>query len=118
MASTERIRARIDAFAGELAAELGDVDESLGDCWLDAVENQAVELGDAISAELTRQLSQRRSVAAEEAPCPQCGEPGRSQGVRQRELIGRRGPVTIAEPEYVCPGCRQAFFPDDRRPRR
>jgi hypothetical protein len=114
MASTARIRARIDAFARELAADLGDVDESLGDCWLDAVENQAVELGDAISVELARQLLQRRPVG-EEALCPQCGEPGRYQGVRQRELVGRRGPVALAEPEYSCPGCRQAFFPADRR---
>jgi hypothetical protein len=112
MATTEEIRARIDAFARELAAELGDVDESLGDCWLDAVENQAVELGDAIGVELTRQLWQRRLVAGE-APCPQCGEPGRYEGVRQRELVGRRGPVSIAEPEYFCPACRRAFFPSD-----
>lgn len=117
MASTARIRARIDAFAVELAAELGDVDESLGDCWLDAVENQAVELGDAISAELTRQLSHRRSVV-EQASCPQCGEAGRSEGVRERELISRRGPVTIAEPEYFCPCCRKAFFPSDDGDRR
>ena len=117
MASTEGIRARIDAFSRELAAELGDVDESLGDCWLDAVENQAVELGDAISAELARQLSHRRSVA-EQAPCPQCGEPGRYEGVRERELIGRRGPVAMAEPEYFCPCCRKAFFPSDGGDRR
>lgn len=117
MASAEQLRTRIDAFARELAAELGDVDESLGDCWLDAVENQAVELGDAISAELTRQVAQRRAVA-EQAPCPQCGAPGRSKGVRQRELIGRRGPVTIAEPEYFCPCCRKAFFPSDGGDRR
>jgi hypothetical protein len=117
MASTEEIRARINAFARELAAELGDVDESLGDCWLDAVENQAVELGDAISAELTRQLSQRRSVAGE-APCPHCGEPGRYEGVRERELIGRRGPVALPEPEYFCPCCRKAFFPSDGGDRR
>ncbi len=112
MASREGIRGRIDAFACELAAELGDVDESLGDCWLDAVENQAVELGDAISAELACQLSRRRSVAAQ-VPCPQCGAPGRYRGQRSRELIGRRGPLTISEPEYFCPACRRAFFPAD-----
>jgi hypothetical protein len=113
MANRQEIRARIDAFARELAAELGEVDENLGDCWLDAVENQAVELGDAVSAELARQLSHHRSFA-DEAPCPQCGEPGRCQGRRERELIGRRGPVAIAEPEYFCPCCRKAFFPDDQ----
>lgn len=117
MASSNDIQARIDAFARELAAEFGDIDESMGDCWLDAVENQAVELGDAISVELVRQLSERR-LAEEESSCPECGKRGRSKGPRQRELIGRRGPVTIAEPEYYCPACRRAFFPDDQRDRR
>lgn len=112
MASTEGIRARINALARELAAELGEVDESLGDCWLDAVENQAVELGDAITAAVVRQLALRRPVEGE-AACPQCGEAGRYEGVRQRELIGRRGPLEVEEPEYFCPCCRKAFFPSD-----
>ena len=117
MATTDKIRERIDAFARELAAELGDVDESLGDCWLEAVENQAVELGDAIGVELTRQMSLGREGEAE-ATCPQCAGPGRYKGPRERERIGRRGPVTIAEPEYFCPCCRKAFFPSDACDRR
>ena len=117
MANSEEIRTRITAFVRELALDLGEVDESLGDCWLDAVENQAVALGDAISVELARQLSQRRA-AAEEAPCPQCGAPGRYEGVRTRELISRRGPVTITEPEYFCPCCRKTFCPVDQHDRR
>jgi hypothetical protein len=112
MARKQEIRGRIEAFAQVLAAELGDIDESMGDCWLDAVENQAVELGDAISVELTRQLAHRRPTE-QESGCPQCGQPGRYQGVRERELIGRRGPVVIAEPEYFCPCCRKSFFPAD-----
>ena len=50
--------------------------------------------------------------------CPKCGKLGRYQGLRERELIGRRGPVPISEPEYFCPCCRKAFFPEyasDRR---
>ena len=112
MASTDAIRERINSFALELAAELGDVDNSMGDCWLDAVENQAVELGDAIGVELARQMSHQRPTPTESA-CPQCAGPGRWQGMRERELIGRRGPVAIAEPEYFCPCCRKAFFPSD-----
>jgi hypothetical protein len=112
MAITEGIVARIDALARELAAELGDVDESLGDCWLDAVENQSVALGDAISAELVRQLAQRRPFETE-AACPQCDQPGRYEGVRKRALISRRGPIQVDEPEYFCPCCCKAFFPSD-----
>lgn len=117
MASTNKIRERINVVARELAAELGEVDASMGDCWLDAIESQAVELGDAISVELTRQLAQQHPTQ-EESTCPKCGKLGRPKGHRQRELIGRRGPVTIAEPEYYCPACRRAFFPDDQRDRR
>jgi len=117
MASRQEIQERIEAFSCELVAELGEVDASMGDCWLDAVENQAVELGDAISTELVRQIALRREVEAE-AACPQCDQPGRYEGVRKRELIGRRGPVEITEPEYYCPCCRKAFFPEDPRDRR
>lgn len=116
MATTDDLKQRIEACARELAAELGDVDESMGDCWLDAVENQAVELSDAIGVELTRQLSLGRE-AETEATCPQCAGQGRYKGQRERQLIGRRGPVTIAEPEYFCPCCRKAFFPSDRSDR-
>jgi len=117
MASTDELRARINSFALELAAELGEVDESRGDCWLDAIENQAVELGDAIGVELARLMSQPRP-AEPQADCPQCGKSSRYEGLRERELIGRRGLVAIAEPEYYCPCCRKAFFPADQRDRR
>jgi hypothetical protein len=44
------------------------------------------------------------------APCPDCGRvcPGEAAS---RELIGRDGPVALAEIEHHCPRCRRAFFP-------
>lgn len=111
MATTLGIDERIAVIARELSKEMGAVDESMGVCWLDALENRAVEIGDAIAAELARLQSQRRPVDDESA-CPQCGQPGRFRELRERELIGRRGPISIAEPEYYCPCCRKAFFPD------
>ena len=118
MATTQGIKERIETFARELREELGEVDESDALSLLDAVETQAVEIGDAISAELVRQRLADRPAGDEESTCPQCGKLGRYEGQRQRELIGRRGPVVITEPEYFCPCCRKAFFPehpDDRR---
>jgi hypothetical protein len=91
---------------------MGEVDDSNSLSWLDAIETQAVEIGDALSTELLKRKSVVREVA-EESTCPQCGKLGRYQGQRERELIGRRGAVTIREPEYFCPCCRKAFFPDD-----
>lgn len=112
MATTQEIRERIAAFARELREELGEAEENEALSLLDAIESEAVEIGDALQAELVKQWSARRPVT-EEACCPQCGQPGRYEGQRERELIGRRGPVMIQEPEYFCPACRRAFFPDE-----
>lgn len=116
MATSEPMQRRITAMARMLAEEFGEVDESNGDCWLDAVENQAVEIGDALTAELLKQTAERRPIQ-DEAVCPGCGELGQYKGRRKRELVGRRGPVTINEVEYSCPCCRKAFFPADPRDR-
>jgi len=112
MAISSAFRRRIESMALQLCDEAGEVDESEGDCWLDAVENQAIEIGDALAAEIVKQQSANRP-PTEEAKCPECGQAGRCQGARERELITRRGPTTIVEPEYYCPACRRAFFPAD-----
>lgn len=117
MAITERMRTRIEALARELAEELGDIDDSDALSWLDAIETEAVEIGDAVGVELLKQKAIDRP-AEDQSACPDCGQPGRYRGQRERELIGRRGPVTITEPEYHCPACRRAFFPADPGDRR
>jgi len=117
MATSEQVRQRIEEFARQLTEELGEVDEADGVCWLDAVENQAIEIGDAIAAALIQQTTVQPP-HGDDSLCPQCGKSGCYQGTRQRELIGRRGPTTIAEPEYYCPCCRKAFFPADQSHRR
>ena len=113
MAITEEMQDRIAAFARELAEELGEVDDRDALSWLDAIEEQAVEIGDAISTELLERRAAELPTSDGESTCPQCGKLGRYQGQRERELIGRRGPLTIAEAEYFCPCCRKAFFPGD-----
>jgi hypothetical protein len=118
MAKSLEVRRRIDEFARQLAEELGDVSDSEGDCWLDAIENRAVELGDAISVALIEQQAARQPALVDEAACPQCGQAGDYQGERPRELLTRRGPIKIAEREYFCPCCRKAFFPADHSDRR
>lgn len=118
MAVSQQMKDRIAAFARELAEELGEVDDSNALSWLDAMETQAVEIGDAISTELLERRAAELPISEEESTCPKCGKLGRYQGQRQRELIGRRGLMTVAEAEYFCPSCRKAFFPghpDDRR---
>lgn len=113
MTTTSRMDERIVAFARQLAEEFGEIDEENALSWLDAIETRAVEIGDAVTTELLKQQSSDRPVGKDESVCPECGKLGRYRGQRERELIGRRGPVVIAEPEYYCACCRKSFFPED-----
>ncbi len=117
MTTTDPIREQIETFARQLCAELGEVDDSNALSWLDAVEDRAVEIGDAVAAALMEKNTTSRPVE-DESICPQCEKPGRYKGTRQRQLVTRRGPATIAEPEYFCPCCRKSFFPADEGDRR
>lgn len=112
MAISQAMRRRVQEVVEQLQEEF-QFDASAGDCWLDALENQAVEVGDAVSAALLARQATQRQGPAEESACPQCSRHGRYVGDRDRELISRRGPVKVAEPEYYCPCCRKAFFPSD-----
>lgn len=116
MATTQQVQDRIAAFSRDLLEEFGQVDDSKALSWLDAIETRAVEIGDAVAAELVKRKVAARAVEEDESTCPKCGKRGRYQG--QRPLVTRRGATTIAEPEYFCPCCRQAFFPDDPSNRR
>jgi hypothetical protein len=113
MATRQKLECRIAEMVRQLGDELEEVDASVGDCWLDAVENRAAEIGDAISRALIAEQSRRRPATAAESNCPQCGKTGRYVGDRERELISRRGSTTIVEPKYFCPCCRKDFFPSD-----
>lgn len=111
MATRSELQARIASIARQLVAEeFGEVDDSNAMSWLDAIETQAVEIGDAITTELVR-LKVADGPPADESHCPQCGGVGEHRGERERMLAARRGPVSITEPEYFCPCCRKAFFP-------
>jgi hypothetical protein len=118
MATTPEMRARIEALARELASEMGPVDASDALSELDAIETRAVEIADAITVELVKQIATDRPVQPNESICPQCGQSGRYQGQHERPLLTRRGPTTIAEPKYYCPCCRKDFFPADEMDRR
>ena len=50
MTTTDEVLKRIEVFARQLSEELGDVDDSNSLSWFDAVEEQAVEIGDTVTA--------------------------------------------------------------------
>jgi hypothetical protein len=118
MATSDSVRAKIEVFARQLAEEFGEIDEENALSWLDAVETRAVEIGDAVTTELLKRKSADQPAEEEESVCPKCGKLGRYRGQRERDLVGRRGPVKISEPEYYCACCRKSFFPEDQSVRR
>ena len=119
MATTQKVQQQIAAFARQLAVEeLGEIDDSNALSWLDAVESRAVEIGDAIVAEVVKQKAAQRAAEEHASTCPHCGRLGQYRGQRERPLVTRRGQTTIRELEYHCPCCRKAFFPDDQSDRR
>ncbi len=118
MNRTTNLQRRTADLAKPLNDELEPVDDAEADSWPDAVENRAVAISDAIAAELVSQQVAARQPDEHEADCPDCHQTGRYVGDRPRELLGRRGPINIAEPKYYCPGCRRDFFPSDPSTRR
>ncbi len=117
MATTEELKRRLRAVVEQTCSELGGVSVSEEECWMAVVEDMAAEVGDAVATALVEEQSVAHAGEGE-ADCPKCGKQGRYRGTRKRELITRRGPATITEPEYYCPCCRKAFFPDDASDRR
>lgn len=115
MAITDQFERRLRAAAEQLCLEMGEFSVAEEECWLAKVEEVAAQLGDAVATTLIERQSAARLETADlqQANCPECGKPGRYRGPRERELISRRGRLVISEPEYYCPCCRKAFFPDD-----
>ena len=112
MATSNELQRRIKEFAQQLREEIGELEGNENECWMDVVEDIAVEVGDSLATAVVEDqtLAQSREF---EGCCPQCGQQGDERGDRPRHLETRRGPVTINEPEYYCRRCRKSFFPDD-----
>jgi len=116
MTITLGMQERIKAVAGELRRELyPDAGCPAWGTKLDALEQEACEIGDAIARELLGQelaAQGERADTAEAGTCSQCG--GLTEETREdepRTLDASRGPLVWPEPRRFCPACRQAFFP-------
>lgn len=118
MAISEKLRAQLASVAEQLRQELYGADgyPPLGKLFVD-LEDEAVELGDALTCALMQQLLQAQAKAlrqehADECRCSVCGQPARHRNEPEpRWLQARRGEVGWQEPTYHCDQCRQAFFP-------
>lgn len=110
----ERVKSTVAAILAAEAA--GGVD------WrqetIDDIENAMIRIGDMVAREVGIQKLARHMGELSAAPaCPQCGSPAEHRGQKTRDLITRRGPVSVTEAKCYCPKCRQLFFPSDGRSR-
>ncbi len=80
MATTAGFQERIAAFARQLSEEMGAVDATKGVCWLDSIENLAIEITNAVHGELLKQRSNDYLAQDDESVCPECSQVGPVQG--------------------------------------
>ncbi len=111
MAFKKQVQSRLVELARDVLAEerLLAASDPGGQSLFAALEDAAVEIGDA----LTRELLQQELAAQPEAACqcPTCGEAGLQKQERQRSIQTRRGLVDVTEIECYCRRCRRSFFP-------
>lgn len=111
MADRNRLRARLAVVVREFLAEEGLLAPpgEGAPSRFDALEDAAIEVGDALTREL---LEQELAAEAEgRCHCPTCGAAGLRKKERQRSIQTRRGPVPLTEIECYCRRCRRSFFP-------
>ena len=80
------------------------------------LENEACEVGDAVTRCLLSQALQEhadQTAAAPERSCAVCGRSSAAEDIQPRIVQTRRGEVAWREPQYYCRKCRQAFFPSE-----
>jgi hypothetical protein len=111
MADSSKLRARLETVVRDFLAEEGlsatpgQGQESL----FAALEETAVEIGDAVGREVLREQLAAQPEAA--CRCPTCGDEGQRKRERQRLIETRRGRVDVTEIEGYCRRCRRSFFP-------
>ena len=118
MARIKAIEERVKTLVAELLAdeEADGSDrrrENIND-----IEDAMVRIGDMVAREFGMQkLAAHTAQMPVDPLCPDCGHQGEHLGERTRDLITRRGEVSITEAKCRCPKCRRLFFPSNRRAR-
>lgn len=111
MADLNQLRSRLRVVVREFLAEEGLLRSQVPpeECLFGALEELAVEVGDAVTREVLEQ--ELATPVATDCHCPRCGREGLRKGERQRSLQTRRGRVDLTEVECYCRHCRRSFFP-------
>lgn len=75
------------------------------------LEEECVEVGDLLTAELLRERVGERNPDGPSGCCPSCGRDGERSPDEPHVLQTDRGEVGWSEPAYYCRHCRKSFFP-------
>lgn len=111
------VRARVDELATELRQLLyGPTGAPRWGTKFAALEDEACEVGDAVTRCLLSQALEEQAQQAGADPqraCAVCGRQSAADDVQPRVVQTRRGEVGWREPQHYCRKCRQAFFPSE-----
>jgi hypothetical protein len=75
------------------------------------MEDECIELGDLLAAELLLERVCQRDAEGPSDACPECWRRGDRLADEPRTLQTDRGEVGWTEPAYHCRHCRRDFFP-------
>jgi DNA-directed RNA polymerase subunit RPC12/RpoP len=111
MARNKAIEERVKALVAEVLAE----EKSSGEMRnINDIEDAMVRIGDMVAREFgVEALADHTSQMPSDPRCPDCGHAGEHLGEQTRDVITRRGEVSLTEAKYRCPKCRRLFFPSD-----
>lgn len=106
-AKQERIKELVAALlAAEAAEGRGDAPETM-----DEIEEGMIRVSDWVAREFGEQKLARHSARPPSHPrCPDCGQEGEVVGEQEREVLTRRGHVTLRAGEVSLPPMSAAFF--------
>ena len=109
----EELKARLEAEAQKVIAELLANKKGPGEITLSEIEHVVQRAGQAFEQALTTELI-RVSPAQIESDwpvCASCGKRLKTKGKRKRRLATLTGETTLEREYYYCPTCRTGLFP-------
>jgi hypothetical protein len=117
MAISAQVERRLEELVSEMRQLLyGESGSPAGGRFVD-LEDQAAEIGDAVTRSLLSRVLQAqadRAAGQTEACCPQCGRPSAPDAEPEPRVVQtRRGEVGWRETKHSCRRCRRDFFPSE-----
>ncbi len=111
--SRDEKRAALQQRANELIEQMLDWTESTSRPTLTQIEEIALDLrqqfGQALSESAIESQESADPVALPK--CPQCGQPMRPKGRKDKTVVARTGELNLERSYFYCPACKHGLFP-------